>query len=617
MTDLRVDAAGLDERRAAIDVVQRLLGQGEPLLAYNAVQEGLARWPGDPRLRQLKALTLARSGDLEQASRLLEGLVLEGAGNAETLGILARTHKDLARVGGERRAQHLAQAYRIYREAYEAARSGGNRTGASYTGINAAAVAVLRGDLRNARQLAGAVREICRNAGPAEADYWLEATLGEAALILGDDAQARVSYARAADLARRRVGDLGATRRQALLLAENLPGDHGWIAQVLQLPPVAMFTGHMIDKPGRPVPRLPASLEDALRAAVRQQVERVGSVAAYGSAACGSDILYLEALRAAGVETHVVLPFAPEEFLRSSVNCGAGDWGPRFERALAAADSVTVASDHCARGSTAPYEYANLIVSGMARLRAKVLGSELVGLAIWDGQDAGGAGGAASLVRLWHSQGFAVDEMRLPSQSPATGVPDTLHAPGADGGAIPAGFTHEIRSLLFADAVGYSKLNEDQIPLFVTHFLGAAAQLLNGVRHPPEHVETTGDGLYMVFRATSDAAHYALQLNRLVTRTDWTACGLPADMNIRIALHCGPVYCGTNPLTGAPIYTGPHASRTARIEPITPPGQVYASSAFAAVAAALGVDDLSMNYIGRVVLAKGYGSLGLYHLAVS
>jgi adenylate cyclase len=85
-------------------------------------------------------------------------------------------------------------------------------------------------------------------------------------------------------------------------------------------------------------------------------------------------------------------------------------------------------------------------------------------------------------------------------------------------------------------------------------------------------------------------------------------------MNLRIALHCGPVYCGRNPLTGARLYTGPHTSRTARIEPITPPGQVYASSAFAAVACALGVDDLSMTYIGRMALAKGYGELSLYHL---
>jgi hypothetical protein len=57
--------------------------------------------------------------------------------------------------------------------------------------------------------------------------------------------------------------------------------------------------------------------------------------------------------------------------------------------------------------------------------------------------------------------------------------------------------------------------------------------------------------------------------------------------------------------------------RTARIEPITPPGEVYASEAFAAVAAATGIRDLAFDYVGRKALAKQYGSLGLYHLRCS
>ena len=99
-----------------------------------------------------------------------------------------------------------------------------------------------------------------------------------------------------------------------------------------------------------------------------------------------------------------------------------------------------------------------------------------------------------------------------------------------------------------------------------------------------------------------------------MSRFDRVACGLPADFNLRIALHCGPVHCGREPITGGPLYTGPHTSRTARIEPITPPGQVYASSAFAAVAAASGVQGLEMRYVGRIPLAKGYGTLGLYNV---
>jgi class 3 adenylate cyclase len=118
----------------------------------------------------------------------------------------------------------------------------------------------------------------------------------------------------------------------------------------------------------------------------------------------------------------------------------------------------------------------------------------------------------------------------------------------------------------------------------------------------------------MVFVSVCDATNYALELNELVMDRDWEAAGLPGDMDLRVALHCGPVFCGTDPITGLAMYTGPHTSRTARIEPITPPGQVYASSAFAAAAVAQSVGGVRFRYMGRTPLAKKYGSLELYHV---
>jgi adenylate cyclase len=247
----------------------------------------------------------------------------------------------------------------------------------------------------------------------------------------------------------------------------------------------------------------------------------------------------------------------------------------------------------------------------MARLRAQVLQTDLQGLAVWDGRTSVGGAGAAALVRIWQSQDVTLEQILIPEVRANASPPAAIALPPDE---QPAGFSHENRAMLFADAVGYSALSEDQTPNFINQFLGAVADLNARTAQRPEHVETTGDGLYMVFGSVRDAGYYALELNMLVTGTDWASRGLPGGLNIRIALHCGPVYCGRNPVTGSPLYTGPHTSRTARIEPVTPPGQVYASSAFAAVAAAMGVDDLAMQYIGRMPLAKGYGLLGLYHV---
>jgi class 3 adenylate cyclase len=599
----------------AIDAVDGHLRHGEPLLAYNAVQEGLALWPESLRLRQLKGLATARSGDTERANRLLRELADTGHADAETLGILARTHKDLALRAGDAagRAAHLGAAFGIYQRAYEDARFSGSSAEIGYTGINAAAIAVLRGDLGNARLIAHEVRAHCLRAVQAHTnDYWLAATLGEAALIMGEHADAAASYARAARLAAGNHGNLASTRRQATLLARHLPGDLAWTAEVLKVPPLLMYTGYLSDPRTGTESRFPAWLaEGDIAAEIRRHLESVRPLAAYGSAASATDILFLEAMQELGVETHIVLPFPAADFVRIS---GADPWRHRFERVLSHATSMTMTSDHRARGSTATFEYASLIVFGKARLRAQVLDTHLSGLVVRNDEGRQRDDACSALMRLWRIQAMEVKELYLPSGNitasdraqPTAGLDDSEHLPG--------GFSHEIRAMLFADVVGYSRLSEDQTANFVTQFWGAIADLNARAERRPDHVETSGDGLYMVFARVREAARFALQLSHLVKSTDWSARGLPEAMSIRIALHSGPVYRGYNPLTGSITYTGPHTSRAARIEPITPPGQVYASGAFAAVTAAYGVGDLSLSYVGRMPLAKNYGSFEIYHV---
>jgi hypothetical protein len=619
MTETRASSAAPAPEPEAVLVerAERFLHQGEPLLAYNVADTGLQSAPASVRLRQLQALALARSGDIERANRILGDLAAAGLDDAETLGVLARTHKDLGQRAADpaRRSAHLDAARRLYERAYASSRQRGLAAGAYYTGINAATVAVLRGEIEEARWIAAEVREICESAAGSSTgtpgDYWRQATLGEAALILGDGPAAVRHYAQSMALAQGRYGDLSTTRRQARLLASHLPIDLAWLAATLRIPPVLVFTGHMIDQPGRACARFPAALEAQVRARIRTALAAIRPLAAYGSAACGADILCLEAVHETGGEIHVVLPFPADEFRRTSVEFAAGDWGERFDRLLAAASSVTVTSDHRASGSVSTFEYANLVLTGLGRLRAQVLDTDLVGLAVWDAAGAGERGGAATVVSTWQRLGISVTHVAPGSDGLREPAPSTAVATAAP---EPGVARHELKALLFADAVGYSKLTEDQIPRYVTGFLGAVADLNRRTRYRHEHVETAGDGLYMVFGDTVDAAHYALELSALAATTDWTGFGLPAGFNLRIALHCGPVYCGWDPVTAAPIFTGPHTSRAARIEPITPPGQVYASGSFAAVAAASGADSVALRYVGRIPLAKSAGSLALYHV---
>ena len=92
-----------------------------------------------------------------------------------------------------------------------------------------------------------------------------------------------------------------------------------------------------------------------------------------------------------------------------------------------------------------------------------------------------------------------------------------------------------------------------------------------------ETMNTWGDALYLVFSTVEDAGRTALRVTEFVTSTDWEELGFHEQLNLRVGLHVGPVYRTTDPITQLPTHTGAHVSRAARIEPIAPPGEVYAS----------------------------------------
>jgi class 3 adenylate cyclase len=604
---------------------EKLLGMGEPLLAYNLVEQALLSLPDELRLQQLQGLALARSGALRRANGLLTGLRDAGHTDGETLGLLARTHKDLALAGVSdvERKQHLRAAFEIYSAGYHESEQWGHVADAYYTGINTATMAFLLGDNGVAKDIATRVEQLCEVAmSQCEDDasaYWPQATLAEAALIRGDKDLARKRYAAAARLAGTHYGNLSSTRHQARLLLEHVGESATWLDGVLDVPPVLDYTGHMIDAPGRAQARFEASMEGAVRDDILARLEKIRPAAAYGSAACGADILCLECVRELGGELHIILPFPVEHFRETSVDMtGVRRWSERFDKLLEDANEVLVISERPPAGNTSIYEYANLIITGLARLRSQMLDTQLQGLAVWDGVESGDPGGTSSVVSLWRQVDVPIDCISIGGSVAVADLATTGNGSHPDSIAVPAPgawpFKYSIEAMMFTDAVGYTRLSEEQIPLFVEHYLGRIAELTAATSHRAVHTETAGDGMYMVFDNPFAAAHYALELSELINRQDWQSCGLPEGLGVRIALHSGPVFVGEDPITRQPLYSGIHTSRTARIEPITPPGQVYASSAFAAVATAYGVKGLRFSYIGRTKLAKDYGVLPLYHV---
>ena len=614
----------------SIEVYQKLakalLRSGEPLIAYDVMSLGLKKWPQDLRLQQQMALALARSGATIAANTLLQQLVDQGQTDEKTLGLLARTHKDLwsQAVDLQRQQQHLALAAKRYGQAYHLSQS-------HWTGINAATMALLQGYREQAEVLAQRIQSQCLatlNAnGDTDEPYWILATLGEAALILGAYEEAEAFYGQAIEIGQGRFGDLSSSCRNASLLIQHQGGDLGLLRRWFNIPRVAVFCGHVIDAPDRPVPRFPPALEGVVYKAIRDRLQQFDIRFGYASAACGADILFLEALLELKGEIHIVLPYEQQQFIRDAVDIlPTGQWRQRFDRVMAQATEVVVASRHKAASAVeVAYEYSYRVLHGLGKIRATQLGTEFLPLSVWNGQPSDDIGGTSSAVQYWQQWSNSVEIIDLAAllkANTAVAVPPRAKAKTAPLNSFGkvnspeslGDFNPEIRAMLFADVVHFTHLREEQFPAFVQHFLGTVAQFSEDSDHTPLFQNTWGDALYFVFATVQKAGLFALELCDLIQTSDWSTKGLPPNMTLRMALHAGPVTRHCDPITSHENYMGTHVNHTARIEPITPPGKVYSSQAFAALASSAGVTEFSCDYVGKTPYAKQYGTFPTYHV---
>jgi class 3 adenylate cyclase len=298
-----------------------------------------------------------------------------------------------------------------------------------------------------------------------------------------------------------------------------------------------------------------------------------------------------------------VLPFAREEFVALSVAPAGDGWVTRFERCLAAATSVRYATDDAYLGDDVLFKYAGELAMGLALLRARYLDADVRQLAVWDGNAARGAAGTAVDVETWqlgHRPVTVVSTGAAHRDAPA-------RAPAPEGGRT-------VRALLFGDIQGFSKLTDEQLPTFATRILGAIANVLDRYEQAVYHRNTWGDAIYVVLRDAPTAAACALDLQAALTAIDLQAQGLPEHLALRLGGHLGPVFSAHDPVLNEEVFMGSHVSRTARIEPVTPPGAVYVTEPFAAALVLADRPEFACDYVGHMDAAKDYGRLRMYRL---
>jgi len=569
------------------------LGTGDMFALFERTREAIQQFPDDPDARYLQALAMARLGDPHAALRIFERNRVEEIGTEDALALRGRLLKDLAtRADGQKRIDLFRQSSQAYRLAYDV-------SDGYFSGINAATTSLLAGDDEEARRLATSIGRRPDIADPQ--DYYAAASAAEAMLVRGEVEEATALF----DAARRRPdaspGNVASTARQVRLIAERLsiPDEQcERLLAAIRPSPVIHFCGHMF-RAGWPV-------EQELRRAIDAILDETGALIAYGPLACGADILIAEAVLARGGELHAVMPFAEEDFLRTSVRLGGADWEARYVRARDAAASVTFATQIQHSDDDELFAYCSKLVMGLARLRAGVMQSEVFQLAVWDGRPANGVAGTAADCVEWERQGGKTRIVPIPKDRPPLDA--VIFAQPGDRPRWA------LRSILFADFAGFSRLEEDRLSQFLQVVMGRIAKVLD--RHGDAVLtrNSWGDAAHVVIATPAQAAQIALEIQSELNPRLLQEMGLPPEGGMRISLHHGPIFEHFDAVRSAQTFYGTEVTVAARIEPRVPVGAIYTTQPFAAMVES-DQNDLNFELVGKMDLAKNYGVRILYRLA--
>jgi len=675
------------ESKTALDCEQEirfLINEGQFFYAYDVSVKALKKYPDNPILILLGALALINSGALTKARGLLEPIqeqletsdlkayklfnLFQQCVKRSTKKSTAKS-KDLV-IGSEeivlfsefartvqsftvnqtksKDIKTLKVAAEVYYKMWEGEQDPNylqlsknlslecfNLENSVFDGIRAALLSWISNEQTTASQLARQVLDLCLNE-PVDDDLsQFYFTYALAQLLLSENQQALLSCQKAMKYLSAKHVQVVNMRKMLNLLAEHGLSYPQEILDILKAPVIVIFAGQPVDPNDSKEVFFPPHIEHQVSNAISNKLDQINAEIGYCSAACGSDLIFIEAMLDRGAEVNIILPFAEEDFINARVRYAGSKWERRFKNALKLASSVTWSTKDPYLDDDELIRYNNLLIEGGARLRAESLFTIPQLMVVMDYLAPALAGSAADFMDQWADIGslhmIDLDELRetiedideIKSEKLSL-TEEIRHINTEHKYAVKP---RVVKSMLFADIVHYSKMKEEQLPA-IFEFLGAVKVYIEQHMENIDLVESWGDALYVAMTGTREMADYAFALCRALETVDYTAFGLSVRPELRIGLHVGPVYEGIHPLTGRKIIFGQHVSRAARIEPITVPGEIYTSEHFVAVLKAEEnaarhaaeatqtefKEKYSPEYIGILELPKKFGNQAVYHL---
>jgi class 3 adenylate cyclase len=279
------------------------------------------------------------------------------------------------------------------------------------------------------------------------------------------------------------------------------------------------------------------------------------------------------------------------------------------------------------------YRFSNHVMHGSAVMRGKFLTTEPHLMAVWHSRTDSIPGGPADFIDRWTN----ISTLHLID----------LDELGEDGGTekIDMSFVQPqkisltfdpfiakspdrvIKSMMFSDLSGYSKLQDEHIPSFLD-FLEKLNGAIEKIGVSLESLNTWGDAVFAVADSALKIADFGLRYCDIIESLGKKYPEFPFPIRARISLHSGPVFLAQDPFIKKVNFYGGHINRAARLEPVTAVGQVYATQQFISLLYGETNDErneciqkgikycerYSTEYVGVISLAKSYGQQEVYHL---
>ena len=295
-----------------------------------------------------------------------------------------------------------------------------------YSGINALTLMHLYRHLTNDTRydremaiMAGAVRFAAECEPDESQRFWALATLGDLDVLVGTPETVKAAYKEAIARNDKDWFALNSSRAQLQMLKdlgfhpENVDAGIATFDRALQRltqpedkwqpRQIFLFSGHMIDTPGRNPPRFPADKEPIAAQKIAAALDQLGAGPddlALTQGACGGDLLFTEACQQRGVKVHWLQPFREPDFIQKSVINGGEVWRNRYFDAKAKlAAPIRAAPDALGEPPPRaepgyPYERCNLwllytaLACGVDKVRF---------VCLWNGEGGDGLGGTAHM----------------------------------------------------------------------------------------------------------------------------------------------------------------------------------------------------------------------------